>query len=116
MAGRSISMKDLCEAIEAKVGTKRNLVKGVLGALTEVAVEEIQNGHKFTVPGVATVEPKARKALPKRKVRNPATGEESMAPPRPASIVVKARPVAAIKKAAPSIHSKAGKALKAAAK
>jgi nucleoid DNA-binding protein len=43
----------IAQVIEAMTGVKPNLVKNVLDALAELALDEISQGEDFTVPGIA---------------------------------------------------------------
>lgn len=118
MAERAKSVTDIAKAIEEITGVKPNLTKNVIKALIEVAEHEIGEGRPFTIPGLVKLSHGFKPALKKgRLVRDPRTGETSKAPEgRPASITVKARPLAKIKQAAPSPTSKAGKPIAEAGK
>lgn len=52
---------------------------------------------QFTIPDLCKIVAVHKKALPKRQVRNPATGEMQWADPKPASIAVKCRPLKKLK-------------------
>lgn len=108
---KGITLTEIAQEIEGKIGVKPNLVKNVIKALIEVAEEEIAQGHAFSIPGFFKLKHGYRPALKKgRLVRNPQTGEqEKAAEGRPASITVRATALAKMKKAAPSPTSKAGK-------
>jgi nucleoid DNA-binding protein len=51
----------------------------------------------FTIPDICKVVRVDKKALPKRQVRNPATGEMQWAEPKPASKTVRCRPLKKLK-------------------
>lgn len=108
---KGISLSEIAKEIEDKIGVKPNLTKNVIKALIEVAADEIEQGHVFTIPGFVKFRHGYRPALKKgREVRDPSTGETKKAEEgKPASIVVRASALAKIKKAAPSPTSKAGK-------
>lgn len=74
-------------------------VRRVLESVATLAESEVKKGHPFVLPGVARIRIAYRKALPRRKGRNPATGEEIMLKARKAGQVVRARPVKALKDA-----------------
>lgn len=111
MAAKSLSMTEIANLIEAKIGVKPNLVKNVIKALIEVLIEETAAGRSVSIPGLVKFSHGYKPALAKgRLVRNPQTGEtEKAAAGRPAQITVKARALSKIKQAAPSPTSKAGK-------
>jgi nucleoid DNA-binding protein len=111
MAEKSLTMTEIAQAIEDKIGVKPNLAKNVIKALIEVAEDEIAAGKPFTISGFFKLYHGYRPALKKgREIRNPQTGEtEKAAEGKPARIVVRATPLSKVKKAAPSPTSKAGK-------
>lgn len=74
-------------------------VRRVLESVASLAEAEVKQGKPFVLPGVARIRIAFRKALPRRKGRNPATGEEIMLKARKAGQVVRARPVKALKDA-----------------
>lgn len=79
-----LSKKDIAavfEALAQEIG--KNLKKGTAG--------------QFTIPGLCKVVRVEKKALPKRKGRDPRTGEERWLDPKPASTTVKVRPLKALK-------------------
>lgn len=86
-------------------------IKDIVSVIGEIAEGELQAGHDFKLTGVATVRLAYQPKKPKREARNPATGETFMADPVPAKIAVRARPDARMKRAAPSVGSKGGKAI-----
>lgn len=118
MAEKSITMREIAEEIEAKIGVKPNLAKNVIKALVEVAEDEIQAGHVFSIPRFVKFSHGYSPALKKgREVRDPSTGETKKAEEgRPAKIRVKARALAGLQQAAPSPTSKAGKPIAEAGK
>lgn len=93
---KSEIMNNLAES----TGLSKKEVAAVLEALTD----QIQNNigkrgsaGQFTIPGLCKIVVKERPALGKRQVRNPGTGEMVWAKPRPASKVVKVRPLKGLK-------------------
>jgi nucleoid DNA-binding protein len=56
------------------------------------------------IGGVVQLDVRVRPATEARPGRNPATGEEIMISAKPASVAVKARPLAKAKNAAPSLQ------------
>jgi nucleoid DNA-binding protein len=74
-----LSKKDIANVFEALTDQiNRNLKKGSAG--------------QFTIPGLCKIVRVEKKAQPKRKGRNPATGEEIWLAPKAASTTVKVRP------------------------
>ena len=74
-------------------------VAELLEVLAETAYSQAKNG--FTLPGLGKLVLVNRKA---RKGRNPATGEEITIAAKPASVDVRARPLAKAKGALPSVQ------------
>ena len=64
---------------------------------------EIGNAEKIKIGGVVQLDVRVRPATEARPGRNPATGEEIMISAKPASVAVKARPLAKAKNAAPPL-------------
>lgn len=79
-------------------------VKRVLAALDEVVLDEIGNAHKVRIGTLVQLTPRVKPAQKKRKGRNPATGEEIDIAAKPASVDLRARPLAKAKQALPSVQ------------
>ena len=78
--------------------------KRVLGALEEIVLEELSNTQKVRVGGLVQLTVRVKPAQTKRKGRNPATGEEITIAAKPASVDLRARPLAKAKAALPSVQ------------
>jgi nucleoid DNA-binding protein len=76
----------------------------VLTALEEVVLEEISNAEKVKVGNLVQLTVRVKPATKARPGRNPATGEEITIAAKPASVVVRARPLAKTKAALPSVQ------------
>lgn len=85
---------ELRNAIVERSGIPAGMVDGVLAALASVVVEQVSQGTKLQIPGVATIDVVHRSA---RAGRNPQTGEAMEIPARRA---VKITPSAPLKRAA----------------
>ncbi|MBM3685768.1 MAG: integration host factor [Actinobacteria bacterium] len=85
---------ELRTAIVERSGIPAGMVDGVLAALASVVVEQVSQGTKLQIPGVATIDVVQRSA---RTGRNPQTGETMEIPARRA---VKITPSAPLKRAA----------------
>ena len=84
--------------------------KAVLNALEAVVLEELGNAEKVQIGGIVQLAVRVRPATKARPGRNPATGEEITISAKPASVALKARPLAKAKAALPSVQ-KAKRAL-----
>ena len=91
----------LITAIAESLGeeTSRKQVKSVLESLTEIAYKELKKSGQFVLPGFAKYVVVKKPARPERKGVNPFTKEPTVFPAKPASKVVRARPVKALKDA-----------------
>lgn len=82
--------------------TSRKQVKEILETLTEIGYKELKKSGIFVLPGFAKYVVVKRPARPERKGINPFTKEPTTFPAKPASKVVRARPVKALKDAVSS--------------
>lgn len=80
-------------------GWARKDVKKVLEALTDIGHQELKKRGEFVLPGFAKFVVIKKPARPAREGINPFTKEPTVFAAKPASKVVKARPVKAIKDA-----------------
>ncbi len=67
-------------------------------------LEQIADAEKVKIGSIVQFEVRVRPATNARPGRNPATGEEITISAKPASVTVKARPLAKAKAAAPSVE------------
>lgn len=79
-------------------------VKNVLAALENLVLSEIGNAEKVKIGTLVQLDVKLKPATKARKGRNPATGEEITIAAKPASVALKARPLAKAKGALPSVQ------------
>ncbi|MBV8078782.1 MAG: HU family DNA-binding protein [Actinobacteria bacterium] len=89
----------------SRSGSSRADAKRMLAALEEVVLEQIGAAEKVKIGAVVQIEVRVRPATKARPGRNPATGEEITIAAKPASVAVKARPLARAKAAAPSVQA-----------
>jgi nucleoid DNA-binding protein len=92
---KSEIMANLAEA----TGLSKKDIANVFDALTQQIGANLKKGTagQFTIPGLCKIVRVEKKALPKRKGRNPATGEEIWLEPKKASTTVKVRPLKGLK-------------------
>jgi len=98
-----LTQTQLADAVADKSGLSRADAKKALTALEEVVLGEIGNAEKIKIGGVVQLDVRVRPATDARPGRNPATGEEITISAKPASVAVKARPLAKAKAAAPPL-------------
>lgn len=104
-----LTQTQLADEVAQRAGASRADAKRLLTALEEVILEEISNAEKVKIGGVVQVEVRVRAATKARPGRNPATGEEITISAKPASVAVKARPLAKAKNAAPPVSAVQGR-------
>jgi len=98
----ALTQTQLADAVAERADLSRADAKRVLTALEEVVLEEISNAEKVKVGNIVQLTVRLKPATKARKGRNPATGEEITISAKPASVVVRARPLARTKAALPS--------------
>ena len=76
----------------------------MLGVLEEIVLEELGNAQKVRIGGLVQLTVRAKPAQKARKGRNPATGEEITITALPASVDLRARPLAKAKAALPMVQ------------
>ena len=84
-------------------GVSRTEAKNFMTALEEVVLEEVGNAQKVKIGNLVQLTVRVKPATKARPGRNPATGEEITISAKPASVAVKARPLAKAKAAAPPL-------------
>jgi DNA-binding protein HU-beta len=77
----------------------RKSVKAVLETLAEVGYKELKKNGLFVIPGFAKYVVVKKAAKPAREGKNPFTGEPTVFKAKPATKVVRVRPVKALKDA-----------------
>ena len=85
-------MGSLADATEMK---KSDIAK-ILNSLTEIGTEEVKKSGKFTLPGLCMIKTRQKPAT--KAGKKLMFGKEVMVKARPAKTVVKAFPVAALKR------------------
>jgi DNA-binding protein HU-beta len=99
-----LTQTQLADEVAQRADASRADAKRVLAALEEVVLEQISAAEKVKIGSVVQLEVRVRPATKARPGRNPATGEEITIAAKPASVTVKARPLAKAKAAAPSVQ------------
>ena len=94
----------LAAAVAEKADLSNAEAKRVLAALEDVVLDEISNAQKVRIGGLVQLTPRMKSATKKRPGRNPATGEEITIAAKPASVDLRARPLAKAKDALPSVQ------------
>jgi Bacterial DNA-binding protein len=76
----------------------------VFDGATSIVLEELGNAQKVRIGGLLQLTVRVKPAQKARKGRNPATGEEITIAAKPASVDLRARPLAKAKAALPTVQ------------
>lgn len=99
-----LTQAQLVTAVADRTGLSKADARRALGALEDVVLEELGNAQKVRLGGLVQLTVRVKPAQKARKGRNPATGEEITIAAKPASVDLRARPLARAKGALPSVQ------------
>ena len=99
-----LTQTQLASAVADRADISRAEAQRVLGVLEEIVLEELGNAQKVRIGGLVQLAVRVKPAQKARKGRNPATGEEITIAAKPASVDLRARPLAKAKAALPSVQ------------
>jgi nucleoid DNA-binding protein len=99
-----LTQTQLATALSDRAEISRAEAKRVIGMLEEIVLEELGNAQKVRIGGLVQLTVRVKPAQKARKGRNPATGEEITIAAKPASVDLRARPLARAKAALPSVQ------------
>jgi nucleoid DNA-binding protein len=99
-----LTQTQLITAVADRAELSKADAKRALIALEEIVLEELGNAQKVRVGGLVQLTVRVKPASKARKGRNPATGEEITIAAKPASVDLRARPLAKAKAALPSVQ------------
>jgi nucleoid DNA-binding protein len=95
---KPLSKSEILNALAEATDQSRKEVGAVLDALEGLIEENLTKGSGiFNLPGLMKIYVHRKKATPEREGRNPATGETITIKAKPASNVVKVRPLKKLK-------------------
>ncbi len=100
----ALTQSQLVAAIADRADLTKRDAKRALTALDEVILQEIGNAEKVRIGGLVQLTVRLKPATKSRKGRNPATGDEITIAAKPASVDLRARPLAKAKSALPSVQ------------
>ena len=100
----ALTQIQLSTAVADRAEIYRAEAKRVLDALEQVVLEELGNAQKVRIGGLVQLVVRVKPAQKARMGRNPATGETIKVAAKPASVEVRARPLAKAKAALPSVQ------------
>ena len=99
-----LTQAQLVTAVAERADMSKAEAKRAVEALEEVVLEQLGNAEKVRIGGIVQLTVRVKPATKKRTGRNPATGEEITIAAKPASVDVRARPLAKAKGALPSLR------------
>ncbi|MGA2012174.1 MAG: HU family DNA-binding protein [Solirubrobacteraceae bacterium] len=100
----ALTQTQLVAAVADRSELSKSDAKRALTALDEIILEELGNAQKVRIGGLVQLTVRVKPAQKARKGRNPATGEEITIAAKPASVDLRARPLAKAKGALPSVQ------------
>jgi DNA-binding protein HU-beta len=100
----ALTQSQMVAAVADRADMSKADAKRALDALDEIVLEELGNAQKVRLGGLVQLTVRVKPATKKRPGRNPATGEEITIAAKPASVDVRARPLAKAKAALPSVQ------------
>jgi DNA-binding protein HU-beta len=100
----ALTQMQMIKAVADRADMSRSDAKRALAALDEIVLEELANAQKVRIGGLVQLTVRVKPAQKKRRGRNPATGEEIEIAAKPASVDLRARPLAKAKTALPSVQ------------
>jgi nucleoid DNA-binding protein len=100
----ALTQTQLISAVANRAELSKVDAKRALAALEDVVLEELGNAQKVRIGGLVQLTVRVKPAQKKRRGRNPATGETITIGPKPASVDLRARPLARAKAALPSVQ------------
>jgi len=100
----ALTQSQFVSAVAERAELSKADAKRALAALDEIVLEELGNAQKVRIGGLVQLSVRVKPAQKARKGRNPATGEEITIAAKPASVDLRARPLARVKGALPSVQ------------
>jgi DNA-binding protein HU-beta len=100
----ALTQSQLASEVADRAGLSKSDARAALAALEEVVLEELGNAEKVRIGGVVQLVVRVKESTKARPGRNPATGEEITISAKPASVALRARPLAKAKAALPSVQ------------
>jgi DNA-binding protein HU-beta len=99
-----LTQAQLVTAVADRAELSKADAKRAVEALETIVLEQLGNAEKIRIGGIVQLTVRVKPATKKRTGRNPATGEEITIAAKPASVDVRARPLAKAKAALPSVQ------------
>ena len=99
-----LTQTQLLTRLAEESGLSKKEAKSALEALEAIVLDEISRAEKVKIGSLVQLNVRLKPATKAREGRNPATGETITIAAKPASVDLKARPLAKAKAALPSVQ------------
>jgi DNA-binding protein HU-beta len=99
-----LTQTQLAAAVADRAELSNTDAKRALAALEEIALAQLGDAERVRIGALVQLTVRLKPAQKARKGRNPATGEEITIAAKPASVDLRARPLAKAKTALPSVQ------------
>src|SRR5687768_4290903 len=99
-----LTQTQLLTRLAEESGLSKKEAKSALEALELIVLDEISRAEKVKIGSLVQLNVRLKPATKAREGRNPATGETITIAAKPASVDLKARPLAKAKAALPSVQ------------
>jgi DNA-binding protein HU-beta len=99
-----LTQSQMIAAVADRAEMSKADARRALDALDDIVLKELGNAQKVPLGGLVQLTVRVKPATKKRTGRNPATGEQITIAAKPASVDVRARPLAKAKAALPSVQ------------
>jgi nucleoid DNA-binding protein len=99
-----LTQTQLVTAVAERADLTKADAKRALEALDQIVLDELGNAQKVRIGGLVQLTVRVKPPQKARKGRNPATGEEITIAAKPASVDLRARPLARAKAALPTVQ------------
>src|SRR5437764_8989572 len=99
-----MTQSEMIAAVADRAEMSKANARRALAALDEIVLEQLGSAQKVRIGGLVQLTVRVKPAQKKRRGRNPATGEEIEIAAKPASVDLRARPLAKAKSALPSLQ------------
>ncbi|HTX12287.1 MAG TPA: HU family DNA-binding protein [Solirubrobacteraceae bacterium] len=99
-----LTQSQMIAAVADRAEMSKADAKRALEALDAIVLQELGNAQKVRLGGLVQLTVRVKPATKKRAGRNPATGAEITIAAKPASVDVRARPLAKARAALPSVQ------------
>jgi DNA-binding protein HU-beta len=100
----ALTQVQLTAEVAERAQLSKSDAKRALSALDQIVLEELGNAQKVRIGGLVQLTVRVKPASKARMGRNPATGEAIKIAAKPASVDLRARPLARAKGALPSVQ------------